>query len=71
VRRPDEDALSFRDRLLRGEADEAPARAPRADGAPVLALLHRGDLDLPQGSRVFALFRERVTPSMAASDLLS
>jgi hypothetical protein len=71
VRRPGEDAVAFHRRLVCGEADEPRAQPPRADAAPVLALLHRGDVDLPRGSRVYALFRERVTPSIAASDLLS
>lgn len=36
-----------------------------------LAILNRGDLDLPSGGAVYALFRERVAPSLAASDLLT
>lgn len=39
--------------------------------SPTLAFLHRGDIDLPEDSDVYALFRERVTPNVAASDLLS
>jgi hypothetical protein len=38
---------------------------------PILAMLYRGDIDLPEGSTAYALFRERITPSLAASDLLS
>jgi len=38
---------------------------------PAMAVLFRGDLDLPAGSVIYALFRERVVPSLAASDLLS
>jgi hypothetical protein len=71
VRRPGENPLSFHQRLVRGEPDEPRSRPPRADGPPLLALLHRGDLDLPEGSTAYALFRERLTPSLAASDLLS
>lgn len=70
VRRPGEGALSFHARLVRGEADEPRSRSPRADGPPVLALLFRGDMDLPDGSSAYTLIRERVTPSLAASDLL-
>jgi hypothetical protein len=70
VRRPDEDASAFHSRLVRGEADEPRARPPSPDGAPVLALLHRGNLELPARSASYALFRESVTPSLAASDLL-
>ena len=69
VRRPGEDVPAFHARLLRGEADEPRSRL-RADGPPVMALLFRGDLDLPEGSSAYALIRERVTPSLAASDLL-
>jgi hypothetical protein len=36
----------------------------------MMALLFRGDVDLPEGSAAYALIRERVTPSLAASDLL-
>lgn len=70
-RRTDESSLAFHQRLLRGEADEPRSRGPRPDGAPVLALLYRGDLDLPEASSVYALFREHVVPTLAASDLLS
>jgi hypothetical protein len=31
----------------------------------------RGDVALPDGSAVYVLFREQVSPSLAASDLLS
>lgn len=71
VRGPGEGVGAFHRRLVRGEADEPRARPPRADGPPLLALLHRGDIDLPEGSTAYALFRERVTPSLAAADLLS
>jgi hypothetical protein len=79
VRRPGEDAAAFHHRLVRAtsgnrshaQPDEPRARPPRGDGPPLLALLHRGDVDLPEGSAAYALFRERVTPTLAASDLLS
>jgi hypothetical protein len=70
VRRPDEDAPAFHARLVGGQPD-ATSPPPLLDGPPVLALLFRGDLDLPPGSSAYALFRERVTPTLAASDLLS
>ncbi len=69
VRRPEEDTAAFHDRLRRGASD-------REDGsfepgpAPVLALLYRGDLELPSAGLVYALFREQLTPDLAASDLL-
>jgi hypothetical protein len=37
----------------------------------MLAVLYRGDVDLPKGSAAYALFRDRVVPSVSASDLLS
>ena len=36
-----------------------------------MAMLYRGDIDLPKGSSAYALFRDRVIPSLEASDLLS
>ncbi|MFO0757538.1 MAG: MXAN_6230/SCO0854 family RING domain-containing protein [Byssovorax sp.] len=71
VRRPGEDILSFHRRLCRGEADEPRARPPRTDGPPLLAVLYRGDLELPAGSTSYALFREQQSPTLSASDLLS
>jgi hypothetical protein len=71
VRRPDENVEAFHLRLVRGDADEPRSQPPRVDGSPVIAMLYRGDVDLPDGSSANALFRERVTPSLAASDLLS
>ena len=37
---------------------------------PVLALLLHGDLSLPAGSAAYALFREHLTCTLAASDLI-
>lgn len=71
VRRPNENVEVFHARLVRGDADEPRSRLPRVDGAPLFAMLYRGDFDLPEGSSAYSLFRERVTPSLAASDLLS
>jgi hypothetical protein len=71
VRRSGEEPESFHARLVRGEPDEPRARLVRSDGAPALAVLAHGDLELPAGSAVYALFREQVTPTLAASDLLS
>jgi len=69
VRRPGETVGAFHKRLVRGDADEPRSRLRLEP--PVLALLYRGDLELPDGSSAYALFRERVTPSLAASDLLA
>jgi hypothetical protein len=71
VRRPGEGADAFLGRLLAGAADEPRARPPRADGPALLAFLRRGDIELPKESQSYALFREQVTPTLAASDLLS
>lgn len=71
VRRPGEAVRAFYARLRGGGADEPRSQPPRADGPPVFAALFRGDLDLPRTSSVYALFRERLSPSLGASDLLS
>lgn len=71
VRRPGEDAAGFHARLVGGEADEPRALPLRADGPPALAFLFHGDLALSVGSAAYALFRERTTPTLAASNLLS
>jgi hypothetical protein len=65
VRRPDESARDFLTRIGGGE----PATLPT--DVPVFAALLRGDLELPAGSTAYALFRERVTAPIAASDLLA
>ena len=67
TRRPDEDRPAFYARLVRGDADDRDATL----SGPALALLYRGDLELPEGSPIYALFRDQVTPTLAASDLLS
>lgn len=71
VRRPGESVESFHARLVSGDADEPRSRPPRVDGPPVIAFLYRGDVELPQHSTAYALFREKITPSLDASDLLS
>lgn len=70
-RRLDEGIEAFHDRICRNEVDEVTSSLPDTTDAPVLAMLQRGDLDLPDGSTVYALFRERVTPTVTASDLLA
>jgi len=69
TRRAGEDVVAFHHRLRSGAADEANVVPKLAD--PALALLARGDLDLPPETATYALFRERVTPTLAASDLLT
>jgi Prokaryotic RING finger family 4 len=74
VRRPDETAHAFLERLRHGPADETLPLASvesRLDSAPVFAALLRGDLALPEGSSSYALFRQQLIPTLAAADLLS
>jgi len=68
VRRTDEDAFAFHARIVRGDGDPAQVRALEA---PVFAALFRGDLAVPAGSTVYALFRDGIIAPLAASDLLS
>ena len=69
-RGPSEDRTSFHRRLL-ADASARRAELTLADEQPALAFLVRGDMDLPSESSIYALFRGRLTPTIAASDLLS
>jgi hypothetical protein len=71
VRRPGEGIREFHRRLVSVEADGLVAESVPKDGPPMLAMLYQGDIDLPSGSTSYALFRERATPNLTASDLLS
>ncbi len=71
VRRNDESIIAFHARLVNGHPDEPNSQPPRTNATPMLGVLFRGDLNLPAGSAIYALFREKLTPSIAASDLLS
>lgn len=62
--------LHFHARLVAEQGGVA-ASAPDANGPALLALLFQGDLDLPENSLAYALFRDQVTPSLAAGDLIS
>jgi len=70
ARRPAEAPPSFHRRIIAGDAEEE-RRALPAFAEPVFACLFHGDVDLPAGSACYALFRERQTSLIAASDLLS
>jgi hypothetical protein len=71
IKRPGETPRDFLARLRAGaEAADAHHEALPPLASPALALLYRGDVDLPDGSSAYALFRERVTPALAASDLV-
>ena len=78
VRKPDETAVAFLARLRAPEAaDEqlGPAEPVALEAqlgtAPVFAALLRGDLALPEGSSSYALFRQQLTPTLSAADLLA
>jgi len=70
-RRAGESVEEFFRRLMNAGSDGLLSGTLATDETPTLALLYRGDVDLPDGSTSYALFRERVSPSLAASDLLS
>jgi hypothetical protein len=69
VRAEGEEAERFLGRLRSGVADGRGVEI-RPGGGPVLAALYRGDVDVPEGSACYALFREGVVPTLAASDLI-
>jgi hypothetical protein len=69
-RRPGEEPGAFHRRVVAGEAEEERRQLP-AFARGVFACLFHGDVDLPAGSTCYALFRERQTSTIAASDLLS
>lgn len=66
-----EDAVGFLARILAGTNAE-PAALPAPDGSrPVLAALYRNDLELAEGSTVYALYRERAAATISASALIA
>ena len=72
-RRDDESATDFFARLqLEGTVGDGVVvdGVPDDGTGPALALLLRGDLPLPAATQAMAIFREGVTGSIAASDLL-
>jgi hypothetical protein len=80
VRRVDEAAIDFLHRLRGGQADERLPVAfdgagelmlPALPTAPVLAILHDGNIAPPEGSSIYALFRRQLVPTLAAADLLA
>lgn len=66
----DESTEDFWRRLADGRGGELLDALPELGDAPILALLHRGDQPLPADSEVYALFRDRSTPTLAAADLI-
>ncbi|NVB39976.1 hypothetical protein G6O69_19180 [Pseudenhygromyxa sp. WMMC2535] len=69
-RQADESAQAFLARLQADTAQPTPEAGHALTEAPALALLHRGDLELAEGSSVYALFSEQLSPTLAAADLL-
>lgn len=74
VRNADEAPAAFFARLRRGGGDGDGASGghplPTPDTAPVFAALYKGDLALPAKSICYALFRESLTGTVAASELI-
>jgi hypothetical protein len=55
---------------IHAQADTLYEALPPLEG-PVFAALTEGDLTLPEGAEVYALFREAVAAPRSAADLLS
>jgi hypothetical protein len=68
-RQPNEPHHAFLTRVCAGVGPYA--ATPASIVAPTLAVLQRGDIELPEASSVCALFREQLSPNLSASDLLS
>jgi hypothetical protein len=69
-RRSGDEPRAFHRRIVAGDVEEELHQLP-AFARGVFACLFHGDVDLPTGSTCYALFRERQTSTIAASDLLS
>jgi hypothetical protein len=70
IRGDRESPLQFLHRLRCGPEDQLLGNAP-VFADPVLAILLRGDLSIPEHSSIYALFRQRLLPTLAAADLLA
>ena len=71
ARGPNETNEAFYERLFRGDDDGVNPSLPDPDADSSLAILFRGNVELAKQSGIYALFRERLLPTLAASDLLS
>lgn len=71
VRRYGEERIAFHQRIVRGESDGHGLPSLQLNNDQVLAVLFQGNLDLPEGSSAYALFRERIVPTISASDLIA
>jgi hypothetical protein len=65
----DESPIEFYDRLVAGTPDERPG-AVVSPKEPILAILYQGNVELPDGSCCYSLFREQTVTTISASDLL-
>jgi hypothetical protein len=66
----DESPIEFYDRLVIGTPDDWP-KVVVSDKMPILAMLHHGNIELPDRSSSYALFREQTVATISAGDLLS
>lgn len=71
VRHDGEERIAFYHRIVHVEPDGPSLPSLQLNNDQTLAVLFQGDVDLPEGSSAYALFRERVVPAVSASDLLS
>jgi hypothetical protein len=69
--RDGDDPVAFLARLRVDEGATAAVESLGTGGRTVYAALHTGDVDLPEGTTRYCLFPERVSGTVAASDLLS
>jgi hypothetical protein len=69
-RGPDEDPAAFLSRLSRGEGGEASRVPVFPDGGSALAVLYRGDIDLPTETPRYVLFPAKLAGTLSASDLI-
>jgi hypothetical protein len=70
VRGQGEAPAAFFARLRRDEGAMGADALPGPFGAPVFAALYKGDVELPDKSVCYALFRESQTNVVAASELI-
>ncbi len=70
-RKQGENDAAFAHRVEAGEGGTSAQRVEELDLASPLALLYRGDIDLPDNAAVYALFRGHAKATLWAADLLS
>jgi hypothetical protein len=70
-KRSGESVETFHNRLVQGAGTSHGDTLPELVDRPALAFLHAGDLDLPEGTEAYVLFRERTRPTLTGADLVS